>query len=65
MWASLAISVMWLVVFATALFGPDFRSVDAAGNSTTIPSALGVSLFALFGTMSAAKYGFGKKTTDN
>ena len=57
-WASLAISVMWLAVLFDAIFGPDFVSSDSSGNSTTIPSAIVVALFAYLGTRVVARYGF-------
>jgi hypothetical protein len=57
MWASLAITAMWVAVVVTALFGPDMRSVDVSGTTTTIPSGVAIGLFALFGTMSVARRG--------
>ena len=59
MWASLAISVMWLAVLFSAVFGPDIVSSSNDGNATTIPSAVAVALFAAIGTRGVAKYGFG------
>jgi hypothetical protein len=64
MWASLAIIAIWLAVLLTAVFGPDFRSFDAGGNTTTIPSAVVVALFALFATRAVAKHGF-ERTKDD
>jgi hypothetical protein len=61
MWASLAIVAIWLVVLVLGLFGPDFESVGAGGDRTTIPSAIGVSVFALFSTIAVAKYGFDRR----
>jgi hypothetical protein len=59
MWAGLAIVVMWLAVLFDALFGPDIVITSAGGtNSTTIPSAVGVALFAWLATKAVAKYGF-------
>jgi hypothetical protein len=59
MWASLAIVSMWLAVLFDALFGPDFVSTNGAGtNTTTIPSAVIVALFAYLGTRVVARYGF-------
>jgi hypothetical protein len=65
MWASIAITAIWLAVVCTAIFGPDFRSIDAGGTSTTIPSGIAVALFAVFATMSVAKHGFEKNSKDD
>ena len=56
MWASLAISMMWIAVAITAVWGPDFVTTSAGASTTTIPSALGVALFAFLGSASVAKY---------
>jgi hypothetical protein len=63
-WASIAIVTIWLAVLFTAIFGPDIRSFDAGGNTTTIPSAVAVALFALFATRAVAKHGFGQRAKD-
>jgi hypothetical protein len=64
-WASLSIVAIWASVLLTVLFGPDITSIDAGGNSTTIPTGVVVALFALFATRAVAKYGFEKRATDN
>jgi hypothetical protein len=61
MWAALAIAVMWLAVLFDAIFGPNFVSTTGAGNSTTIPSAVFVAVFAYLGTRVVAKHGFGEQ----
>ena len=58
MWASLAIVVMWLAVLFAAVYGPDIVSKGVAGDSTTVPSAVAVALFAFLATWPVAKYGF-------
>jgi hypothetical protein len=59
MWAFLAIAAMWIAVAVTAVWGADFVSSNGAGtNSTTIPSAIAVALFASVGTWAVAKHGF-------
>jgi hypothetical protein len=62
MWASLAIVAMWIVVAVAAVWGPDFVSSDGGGtNSTTIPSAIAVAVFAAIGTWAVARHGFGSR----
>jgi F0F1-type ATP synthase assembly protein I len=58
LWASLAISMMWLAVLVDAVWGPNFVSTSSGGNSTTIPSAIFVGLFAFLASASVAKYAF-------
>jgi hypothetical protein len=59
MWAGLGIVVIWLAVLFDALFGPDIVATSGGGtNSTTIPSAVAVALFAWLATRAVAKYGF-------
>ena len=65
MWASLAISVMWLAVLFAAVFAPDIVSSSNDGNSTTIPSGVAVALFAAIGTRVVAKNGLGHRDDDS
>ena len=58
MWASLAITAMWVAVFVTAIWGPDARFSSNDGNSSTIPTAVFVTVFAFLGTWVVARYGF-------
>jgi hypothetical protein len=64
MWASVAIAAMWLAVLFAAVFAPDFVSSDAGGNTTRIPSAIAIALFAAVGTRAVAKYGFDRPDED-
>jgi hypothetical protein len=64
MWASLAISVMWLAVLFDALFGPNITSSTPGGTSSSVPSAVAVALFATIGTWAVAKYGLRQREHD-
>ena len=60
MWAAIAIAVMWLAVLFDAIYGPNIESTTNAGqNTTSVPSAVVVALFAYLGTRVVAKHGFG------
>ena len=62
LWASVAIVAMWIAVAGAAVWAPNFESSSDSGtNSTTIPSAIAVAVFASFGTWAVAKYGFGQR----
>jgi hypothetical protein len=65
LWTSLAIVAIWLFVLLDALFGPDIVATDAGGSTTTVPSVVVVALFALFGTIAVARYGYGTKQQDS
>jgi len=58
MWASLAIAAMWVAVFVTAIWGPDARFNGNDGSSSTIPTAVFVTVFAFLGTLVVARHGF-------
>jgi hypothetical protein len=64
MWASVAIIVMWLAVLFDALFGPDIVNSTAAGDHSTVPSAVAVALFAFLATWVVARYGFRRERND-
>jgi hypothetical protein len=49
---------MWVAVAFAAIFGPDFVSTTAGGDSTTIPSGVAVALFASIASWLVAKHGF-------
>jgi hypothetical protein len=57
MWTSLAIAVIWIVVLAVALFGPDIVS-SSSGSYARIPSAVVVALFAWLATWVIARHAF-------
>ncbi len=64
MWASLAITVMWLAVLCDAVFGPDITSTTPGGTSSSVPSAVAVALFATIGTWAVARYGLRPRERD-
>ncbi len=65
MWASLTISMIWLSVLFTAVFGPNIETFDVSGSHSSVPSAVGVAFFAVFATWVVAKYGFDRRPKDS
>jgi multisubunit Na+/H+ antiporter MnhF subunit len=63
-WVSIAISVIWLSVLFDAIYGPDIVTRSAGGDSSVIPSAIVVSVFAFLATWVIAKYGLRRERTD-
>ena len=57
MWASVAITAMWVAVVVDAIFGPDIVNTTASGDSSTVPSAVVLALFAFLSTWVVARYG--------
>jgi hypothetical protein len=64
MWASLAITAMWVAVFVTAIWGPDASFSSSDGSSSTIPTAVFVTVFAFLGTWVVARCGFRQSRND-
>ena len=60
MWATLAIVVMWLAVLFSAIFGPNIVNTSAGGDTSSVPSAVVVALFAFLATWVVARYGYGR-----
>ncbi len=60
----LAIVVMWLVVAVTAIWGGDMIFSSNDGNSSTLPSAVAVALFASIGSWAAFKHGLSHHRKD-
>jgi len=57
MWVSLAITVIWLSVLFDAIFGPNIVNTTAGGDSSSVPSAVVLGLFAFLATWVVARYG--------
>jgi hypothetical protein len=64
MWASLAITAMWVALFVTAIWGPDAHFTSVDGSSSTIPTAVFVTVFAFLGTWIVARYGLRRSAED-
>jgi uncharacterized membrane protein (DUF485 family) len=64
MWASIAISTMWLTVMFTAIFGPNIVNTTVGGSSSSVPCAVVLAVFAFAGTWIVARYGFHRRRDD-
>lgn len=57
-WTSLAIVSMWVAVLFTAVWAPSLTATSSNGDSTTVPAAVAVSLFAAIATIVVGAIGF-------
>jgi len=64
MWATLTIIAMWLAVLFSAVFGDNIVNTTAGGDSSSVPSAVAVALFAFLATWVVAWFGFRHKKSD-
>ena len=64
MWASLAISVIWLSVLCATIWGPDITSQTPGGTDSAVPSAVPIAIFAFLATWVIARYGFRRDKSD-
>ena len=64
MWASLAISVIWLSVLFEAIYAPAIETRSAGGDFSSVPTAVVGSLFAFLATWVLARHAFGREKTD-
>jgi hypothetical protein len=63
-WPSVAITVIWLAVAVDALFGPDIETSNGAGtNTSSVPSAVALALFAFLTSWAIARYAFRREGT--
>jgi len=64
-WGAVSIAAMWLAVLFVGVFGSDMVFGNYGGNGpTTIPSSVGVALFAMIGTVAIAKRVFARRDSD-
>ena len=60
-WASLAITAMWIAVIVTAIAGPNIVTHDVSGTDNSVPAAVAVALFATIGSWGVARYAFRRR----
>jgi hypothetical protein len=63
-WGALSIVAMWLAVLFDGIFGGDMIFSSPGNDTTTIPSAVAVALFAFIGTTAVAKRAFRSRDID-
>jgi hypothetical protein len=60
MWATLAISVIWIATLFASIYSPDIASSSYLGDRVTIPAAVPLSLCAFLATWVVARRGYGR-----
>jgi len=63
-WGAVSIIAMWLAVLFDGIFGGDMVFSNPASAPTTIPSSVGVALFAMIGTVAVVKRAFARRDSD-
>ena len=63
-WGAVSIIAMWLAVLFDGIFGGDMVFSNPASAPTIIPSAVGVALFAMIGTVTVVKRAFARRDPD-
>jgi uncharacterized membrane protein (DUF485 family) len=61
LWASLAVSVIWVAVALAAIFGGDITSTTVGGTTSTVPSGIVVGLFAVLASWIVARIIVGRR----
>jgi hypothetical protein len=56
-WASLAITAIWVAVLFTSVFGSDIVTMSAGGDASRVPSGVVAMFFATIATFFVARYG--------
>jgi|SRR6187551_2203894 hypothetical protein len=64
MWASLAISVIWLSVLFEAIYAPAIETRSAGGDYSSVPTAIIGTIFAFLATWVLARHAFRRDTAD-
>jgi hypothetical protein len=63
-WGAVSIVAMWLAVLFDGIFGGDMVFSNPTNGSTTIPSSVGVALFAMIGTVAVVRRAFARRDLD-
>jgi hypothetical protein len=64
MWASLAISVIWLSVLFEAIYAPAIETRSASGDYSSVPTAIIGTIFAFLATWVLARHAFRRDGAD-
>ena len=63
-WGAVSIVAMWLAVLFDGIFGGEMIFSSTGNGTSSIPSAVGVALFAMIGTVAVAKRAFRSRDGD-
>jgi hypothetical protein len=63
LWASVAVSVIWIAVALAAIYGADITSATVGGTTSTVPSGVVVGFFAVFASWIVARIIVGRRNS--